>query len=109
VFDEETGQLLATLPLDTSGVPRIVASDTTPVMGAAELNQRIVDSKKVERCLSSKYFAYALRRLPAGQSLDQCVIDDLAAALDDPAAGLGDAFARIARHASFFQRKVGPQ
>jgi hypothetical protein len=108
VFDEQTGELLAELPLDTSGVPRIVAGDTTPVMGAAELNQRIVDSKKVERCLSSKYFAFALRRLPAGQSLDACVVDDLAAALDDPAAGLGDALARIARHASFFQKKVGP-
>lgn len=107
VFDEQTGELLAELPLDTGGVARVVYDDASPVAGAAELNQRIVDSKKVERCLSSKYFGYALRRLPATQSLDECVIDDLAAALDDPAAGLGDAFARIARHASFFQKKVG--
>jgi hypothetical protein len=107
VFDEQTGELLAELPLDTTGVPRVQYDDTTQVAGAAELNQRIVDSGKVERCMSSKYFAYALRRLPATPSLDACVIDDLAAAASDPAAGLGDALARIARHASFFQKKVG--
>ena len=109
VFDEQTGEQLAELPIDATGVTRIELDDDAEVTSAAELNERIIASKKVESCMASKYFSFALRRAPEDSSLDPCVIEDLASALDDPEAGLGDAFQRIARHPSFFVRKVGPQ
>jgi hypothetical protein len=108
VFDEQTGELLAELPIDTSGVTRVELDDAEPVTGAAELNERVIASEKVEACLATKYFEFALRRAPA-QALDSCTVDDLAAQLRDPQAGLREAFRRIAQHASFFLRKVGPQ
>jgi hypothetical protein len=109
VFDEQTGEQLAELPIDTSGVTRIRLDDAEPVMDAAELNARIIESEKVESCLASKYFSFALRRTPAASSMDSCAIDDLGALLKDPQAGLAAAFRRIAQHSSFFMRKVGPQ
>jgi len=109
VFDEQTGAQLAELPIDTSGVTRIEADDATPVADAAELNERVVASKKVEACMAKKYFSFALRRTPTSASLDGCAIDDLASALDDSEAGMAGAFKRIAQHESFFLRKVGAQ
>jgi len=107
VFDEQTGELLAELPIDTSGLTRIEADDDAPVADAAELNERVIASKKVEACMARKYFSFALRRTPTSSSLDGCAIDDLAAKLDDSEAGLAGAFKRIAQHESFFLRKVG--
>jgi hypothetical protein len=109
IFDEQTGELLAELPIDTSGVTRIRLDDAEPVLGAADLNARIIESEKVEACVASKYFSFALRRTPAARSLDSCAVEDLAELLADPQAGLAAAFRRIAQHSSFFMRKVGPQ
>jgi len=109
VFDEQTGTPLAELPIDTTGLTRIELDDDSPVADAAELNERVIASKKVEACMAKKYFSFALRRAPTSSTLDSCVIDDLAVSLDDPQAGLAGAFKRIAQHQSFFVRKVGPQ
>jgi hypothetical protein len=107
VFDEQTGEPLAELPIDAAGVTRIELDDADPVMDAAELNARIVASEKVEACIAKRYFSFAMRRDAQRESVDSCTLDDLAAALKDPQAGLAEAFARIARHPSFFLRKVG--
>jgi hypothetical protein len=109
VFDEQTGAQLAELPIDIGGVTRIEADDAVPVADAAELNERVIASKKVEACMAKKYFSFALRRAPTTSSLDGCAIDDLASALDDSEAGIAGAFKRIAQHESFFLRKVGAQ
>ncbi|MEI9954368.1 MAG: DUF1592 domain-containing protein [Pseudomonadota bacterium] len=109
VFDEKTGDKLAELPLDTSAVPKITPSDLTQVANAAELNQRLVDSQKVEACLAERYFEFAVRRAASASTLDECVVQDLALGLKDPAVGLGGAFRRLAQYSSFFRRKVGPQ
>lgn len=109
VFDEKTGSQLAELPLDTHTVPKITALDTVAVDSAAELNQRLIDSQKVEACLAQRYFEFAVRRSPSASTLDECVVQDLSSGLKDPAVGLGGAFQRLARYSSFFQRKVGPQ
>lgn len=107
IFDEQTGELLAELPIDTSAVARVDLGDDRPVADATELNQRIVDSRKVEACLAKHYFAYTSRRLPDSGSLDACVVQDLSEGLADESVGLAGAFQRLARYASFFQRKVG--
>jgi hypothetical protein len=109
VFDEKTGSKLAELPIDTGAMPKITPDDTSAVASAAELNQRLIDSQKVEACLAQRYFEFAVRRSASASSLDECVVQDLTRALKDPAVGLGGAFRRLARYSSFFQRKVGPR
>jgi hypothetical protein len=109
VFDEQTGQLVATRPLDTSAVPQVVAGDMRPVSGPAELNQRIMESGKVQACLSANYFRYALRRDPSRDSADACVFEAMRTGLDKPGVGLKDAFRRLASEPGFRRKKVGPQ
>ena len=107
VFDEQTGKLVATLPIDTTAVAQVVGGDTRSVNGPAELNQRIIESGKVEGCLASTYFRYALRREPTTDSADACVYDGMRADLDKPGVGLADVFKRLATETSFRQKRVG--
>lgn len=104
VLDEQTGDLIAELPIDTAATTKIDADDTEPVAGPAELNERIAQSDKVARCLSRQYFTYALRRSPGSESGDVAVAEELSA--DIP---LAELFQKIALHPSFQIRKVGPQ
>ena len=106
VLDEQTGRLLATLPLDTTGTPRVLASDARPVSGPTELNQRIVDSGRVEACVAGNYFSYALRRAPVADSGDICAVDQLRAAMTMPGVGLGDVFKQLAQQAAFRRRRI---
>jgi len=106
VYDEQTGALLATLPLDTTGVPQVVVGDMRSVSGPAEMNQRIVESGKVEACLSANYFRYALRRDPTANSADACAYDSMRSGLVSGGA-LAAAFRGIATSAGFRQHKVG--
>jgi Protein of unknown function (DUF1592)/Protein of unknown function (DUF1588)/Protein of unknown function (DUF1595)/Protein of unknown function (DUF1585) len=107
VYDEQNGDLIAELALDTSGAARIDVSDEAVVADAVELNQRLAESGKLEACLAERYFSFASRRVVEGESADACVVQDLATLLGDPEQGLAGAFRRIARHDAFFQRKVG--
>jgi hypothetical protein len=109
IFDEQNGDQLAELPIDPVAVVRITPDDMQPVANAAELNQRLVSSQKVEACMAQQYFAFASRRVPTDATLDACVVQDLAATLKDPALGIAGALRRVAQYNSFFQRKVGPQ
>jgi hypothetical protein len=107
VFDEQTGALRATLPIDTSAAVFVTANDARPVSGPAELNQRIVESGKVEGCLSANYFRYALRRDPTRDSADACAYEAMRANLAAPGVGLADVFRRLAMETSFRRRKGG--
>lgn len=109
MFDEQTGALVATLPIDTSAVVQVVADDQRAVNGPAELNQRILESGKVEACLSANYFRYALRRDPSRDSADACAFEAMRSALDQPGVGLRDVFRQIASEAGFRRKKVGAQ
>jgi hypothetical protein len=109
VFDEKTGAKLAELAIDSAADAHLSADDTTPTANAAELNQKLVASQKVEACFAQKYFQYAARRDPTDGTLDGCVISDLTAGLKDPQLGIAGTFRRLAQYSSFFQRKVGPQ
>ena len=106
VFDEQTGALKATLPLDTSAIPQVIAGDMRPVSGPAELNQRMLESGKVEACLSANYFRFAMRRDPTRDSADACTYEAVRGSLTsgDP---LAAAFRGIAAGAGFRRHKVG--
>jgi hypothetical protein len=109
VFDEQTGELLDELPIVTSGDVRIASITEEPVDDAAEMNERIAASGKVESCMAESYFQYVSRRMMASNSYDQCVIDDLSTVLAEQDGGLATAFQRMARVSTFFTKKVGPQ
>ena len=109
VFDEQTGDLLAELPIDATATVYITPDDDTPVAGPAELNQRLIESGKVEACLASHFFAFASRRTLEASSRDECAAEDLTGALKDQEIGLAGAFMRLAQYSSFFVRKVGPR
>lgn len=106
VFDEQTGALLATLPIDTAAAVQVVAGDMRPVSGPAELNQRLIESGKVEGCLAANYFRYALRREPTRDSADACAYESLRTSLGNGTA-LGEVFRRLASEISFRRRKGG--
>jgi len=107
VFDEQTGALVATLPIDTSATLSIGVGQARSVSGPAELNQRILESGKVEACLSANYFRYALRRDPSRDSADACAFETLQTELTKPGVSLSDVFRRIALESGFRRRKVG--
>jgi hypothetical protein len=106
VFDEQTGALLATLPIDTTAAPQVIPGDARAVSGPAELNQRLIESGKVEACLSANYFRYALRRDPARDSGDACAYEAMRSGLASGGARAA-AFRGLATSAGFRQHKVG--
>lgn len=107
VFDEQTGKLLATLPIDTVASVQLGDEDPMDVDGPIELNERLLASGKLEPCLAANYFRYALRRDPTPDSADACAFDELTADLDAPGVSLADVFRRIATGPEFRQKKVG--
>ncbi len=109
VFDEQSGELLSELAIDTTGDVLILSADEPPVQDAAEMNQRIAESGRVEICMAESYFSYFARRARVKSSLDACVIEDLAQVLKEKDGGLASAFTRMARVSTFFTRKVGPK
>jgi hypothetical protein len=106
VFDEQTGDLLAELDIDTTADAAIAAADEPAVTGPADLNRAIVESGKVEACLAEGYFAYVARRAAQG-GLDACVIEDLADVLSRTDGGIEAAFRDLAAGASFTKRRFG--
>ena len=107
VFDEQSGDLLATLPLDTVASVQLGDEPEADVSGPVELNQRIIASGKVEACLSANYFRYALRRDPTSDSADACAFEKMRTGLDAPGMGLSSVFRVIASEPEFRRRKVG--
>jgi len=107
VFDEQSGDLLATLPVDTVASVQIGDEPESDVSGPVELNQRIIASGKLEACLSANYFRYALRRDPTSNSADACAFEKMRTGLVAPGTGLSDVFRVIASEPGFRRRKVG--
>lgn len=104
VFDEETGELLAELALDTSASVTI-GGQARSVASPAELNRLMSESGQLELCLAQRYFEFVNRRLPAAGTSDTCVQDEVARAAQTD--GLLAGFRRVAELTSFYQRKVG--
>jgi hypothetical protein len=105
IFDTQTGNLEAELPIDLVAAPRILLDDQSTVNGPAELTQRIVDSHKVEGCFARQYFRYTYRRQEGDG--DGCAVQDLGTEVAKPGAGIRSAFKLVAMQPSFRQRKVG--
>jgi len=108
VFDEQSGKLLATLPIDAVASVSLDGEDPVEIDGPLELNELLLASGKVEACLSANYFRYALRREPTKNSGDACAFEDLRSGLEAPGVSLREVFRRIASDPGFRAKKVGP-
>ncbi len=79
---DETGKLLAELPLDTTSIPRVWSNDESQVKGAAELADQIADSGKVEACLARQLVRFAGSR-EEDPMLDGCALETVRKTLVD--------------------------
>ena len=108
VFDPQSGELLAELPVNATATVR-VGDTTEEVHSPAELNALMVAAGDVEACLAEQYFKFANRRALDPTSSDACVARELASAAGDENRGLLQAFRQIAEYRGFYHRRVGAQ
>ncbi|MEM9188154.1 MAG: DUF1592 domain-containing protein [Myxococcota bacterium] len=110
VYDDQTGELLAELPIDTTVQPNVTAVDTDLVDSPSEMMERVAESNVVEGCFARQYFHYTYGR--SAQPGDGCALESIRSALMGSEAqpgSLGQALRAIALHPSFRQRAVRAQ
>lgn len=81
-YDEETGEVTGSKPVDTATVPGVDAGDETPSTGPADLTQLVVDSPKPYACFTRQYFRFTFGRLEDLDD-DACALADVKTALDE--------------------------
>ena len=105
IFDESTGALLNTLPVDSKAVAAVLADDPSLISTGAELSQKVAVSGKAEACFARQYFRFTTRRMET--TADACVLERLRTitAAEDPGS-LQTAFKQLALDPTFRTRKV---
>ena len=101
IFDD-TGALLATVPIDTSVTVQGLGSGEQNVNGPVELMNVVVDTGDLEACFARHYFEYTYRR--AEQSEDECIIEELGGELTD--GSIQSMLRQVALQPEFRVRKV---
>lgn len=105
VYDDE-GAILATIPLDTTSVPALVADDTESIEGGVELSEKVLDSGKAQSCFARHYFRFTFGRAEDDE-VDGCTLEGMY----DPllqGAPLEDVLRSIALSPTFKLRKLAP-
>jgi hypothetical protein len=104
--DPMTGELIyaevGQVPVDTTSVPAIVASDQRESMGAADLAKYIIDSTKLPACFARNYFRFTFRRAE-DTAADACALEPVRKALSNNGS-LKDGLRAIAMTTDFQQR-----
>lgn len=100
IFDD-MGEWIATLPVDSTGVPRIDFDDDAEVSGPVEMLEEIGSDEKAVACFARHYFRYTYRRNE--RTSDGC---SLASILDASAEGipLRNVLADVAMQPAFRER-----
>lgn len=101
VIDEATGEVLASLPIDSSATIQIGGGTATIATGT-ELSEQVVASGQLEGCFARQYFRATLGREEAEP--DACTIDFLTTTIRE--GSLRDALRAIAEEPVFRSRKV---
>jgi len=102
VYDDATGEVLATLPIDSISIPHITPGDERSAGTAAELTELVVESGRTESCFAMNYFRFTHHRLET--ATDGCALEAVRSALAD--GNLRDALFAIAMDPSFRERTV---
>lgn len=71
-----TGEVIADVAIDTSGVPQVTGGDLTQTNNVQELMTLIARSGKVEACVARHYFRYSFGRFEDIQA-DACVLETM--------------------------------
>jgi hypothetical protein len=77
-FDAE-GNVVASLPVDTSAVPEVTPGDLRPIGDAAELSRAVDESRLYHSCMARHYFRFSLSRFESPEQ-DGCLLSQLEAA-----------------------------
>jgi len=99
VFDADTEQLVAELPIDTN-VELLIDGAPTAVADAAELGQRIGNSEQAQRCFAKQWFRFVEGRRESGD--DTPMLDRMR----EHDGGLIDTMKRIALAPEFKLRRI---
>ncbi|MFO0550515.1 MAG: DUF1592 domain-containing protein [Polyangiaceae bacterium] len=101
-YDEETGAVLGSAPVDTTSVPRVDKGDDTESSGAADLTGLITASDKPYACFARHYFRFTFGRF---EDLDRdgCALASVKDPIDD-GAPLAEALRSIALTPAFRER-----
>jgi hypothetical protein len=102
IFDEATGEVLATLPVD-SDVTLQLGSDARDLSSGLELSEEVVASGRAEACFARQYFRMTFGREEV--DADTCTIDAVTSALTDESS-LREALRAIAYTRAFRSRRV---
>jgi len=105
VYDD-AGTVLATLPIDTSTVPRIDYGSEATVDDPVALMEGIADSAKTYDCFARHYFRFAFRRFEMNLE-DGCTMTAVRDAVRD--GSLVDALVSIAHQPAFKRRTLAPE
>lgn len=102
VIDDETGEVIATLPIDSRATP-LLGENNMEIASGPELSQAIVDGGAAEGCFARQYFRATFGREEADE--DMCAIEAVEEALVD-AESLRRALRTIALAPVFRARRV---
>jgi uncharacterized protein DUF1592/uncharacterized protein DUF1588 len=82
LYDADTGAVVGTAPIDTTGIPHVDEGDETAIGGAADLVELVLASEKPRACFARQYFRFTFGRI---EDLDKdgCALADVKSALDD--------------------------
>ena len=100
VIDEVTGEVLATLPIDSSAT---LPGTDIPVSTGLELSEQLVASGATEACFARQYFRATFGREEIEE--DTCVIDRVSTVLVD-GGSMREALRTIALDSAFRSRRV---
>ncbi len=103
-FFMQDGTLLASLPIDPSGAPQVIANDSTVIQSGVELGRMIAESGKAHACFARHYYRFAARRIE-DLVADGCALEALRKGLVE--GNLHDALMSVALEPSFKMRRSG--
>jgi Protein of unknown function (DUF1592)/Protein of unknown function (DUF1588)/Protein of unknown function (DUF1595)/Protein of unknown function (DUF1585) len=75
ILYDDSGKVLASVPIDTTAIPAVLAEDETVVDGPAGLAKLVAESGKVEACMARQYFRFSFARWDTEG--DGCVLERL--------------------------------
>jgi Protein of unknown function (DUF1588)/Protein of unknown function (DUF1592)/Protein of unknown function (DUF1595)/Protein of unknown function (DUF1587) len=101
VIDQATGEVLATLPIDST-TEFAVGADSMTISSGAELSEQVVASGELEGCFARQYFRATFGREESEP--DACAVDQLTTTVTD--GSLREAMRAVAEQPVFRSRRV---
>ncbi len=76
IFDQTTGELLATRPVDATAAPYVLGEDLRVATSPADLNSFLIESEKPQACFARQYFRFTFGREESDKE-DGCTLASL--------------------------------